>query len=152
MKISEFLAPEAVVASMTARDKPAVLRELAGPLARSARVDPAKILEMLVEREEIGTTGVGEGVAIPHGKLAGVAKLTASFGVCREGLDFQAYDGRPTFLFFALIAPENAAGVHLKALARISRLFKNATFRASILHAVDAKAIYELIVREDETH
>ena len=103
-----------------------------------------------MEREEIGTTGIGEGVAIPHGKIAGVGKLTASFGVSHRGVDFKAIDSKPTYLFFALIAPENSAGVHLKALARISRLFKNPAFRDSILKADGASAIYALIGREDD--
>lgn len=152
MKITEFLGPDAVIGELAAKDKPAILRELAGPLARHMPVPAERIYAMLAEREEIGTTGIGEGVAIPHGKLAGVPRLTASFGVSRNGVDFQAIDGKPTHLFFALIAPENSAGLHLKALARISRLFKSPAFRESILRAEGAEAIYSLISREDEAH
>jgi nitrogen PTS system EIIA component len=152
MKITEFLGPDAVIPELAAKDKPAILRELAGPLARHMPVPADRIYAMLAEREEIGTTGIGEGVAIPHGKLAGVPRLTASFGVARGGVDFQAIDGKPTQLFFALIAPENSAGLHLKALARISRLFKSPAFRESILKAEGAEAIYNLISREDDAH
>jgi PTS system nitrogen regulatory IIA component len=88
-------------------------------------------------------------VAIPHGKLGGITQLLAAFGVSREGVDFEAIDGKPTHLFFALVAPENSAGVHLKALARISRLFKSPRFRAAILEAPTAQAIHEIIVQED---
>jgi nitrogen PTS system EIIA component len=106
-------------------------------------------VEVLREREKLGSTGIGEGVAIPHGKHAGLTQLLAAFGVSREGVDFEAIDGKPTHLFFALVAPENSAGVHLKALARISRLFKNPRFRAAILEAGSAADIHALIVQED---
>jgi len=152
MKITEFLGPDAVIPELSAKDKPGILRELAGPLASHMPVPAERIHAMLAEREEIGTTGIGEGVAIPHGKLSGVPRLTASFGVSHGGVDFQAIDGKPTQLFFALIAPENSAGLHLKALARISRLFKSPAFREAILKAQGAEAIYNLIAREDDVH
>jgi nitrogen PTS system EIIA component len=152
MKITEFLAADAVIPQLGAKDKSGILRELAGPLARHIPVPSDKIYGMLSEREEIGTTGIGDGVAIPHGKLSGVPQLTASFGVAHQGVDFQAIDSKPTFLFFALIAPENSAGLHLKALARISRLFKSPAFRDAILKAQDAAGIYALISREDDAH
>lgn len=152
MKITEFLGPDALIPDLVSTDKPSILRELAGPLARHMPVPAERIYAMLAEREEIGTTGIGEGVAIPHGKLAGVPRLTASFGVARRGVDFAAIDGKQTYLFFALIAPENSAGLHLKALARISRLFKSPAFREAILKAQGAEAIYALISREDDAH
>ena len=154
MKITEFLGPDAVIPELTAKDKPGILRELAAPLARHMSLPADSIFAMLSEREEIGTTGIGEGVAIPHGKLSGVPRLTASFGVSHGGVDFQSIDGKPTHLFFALIAPDtthgNVAGLHLRALARISRLFKSPAFRESILRADGPAAIYQLISREDE--
>lgn len=150
MRISEFLSPEAVIADLRAKDKQEVLRELSAALSRAhPSLKEERLVEVLREREKLGSTGIGEGVAIPHGKLAGMTQLLAAFGVSRGGVDFEAIDGRPTHLFFALVAPENSAGVHLKALARISRLFKNARFRASILEAPTAEAIHELIVQED---
>ncbi len=150
MRISEFLSPEAVIADLRAKDKQEVLRELSAALARAhPSLKEERLVEVLREREKLGSTGIGEGVAIPHGKLAGMTQLLAAFGVSRGGVDFEAIDGRPTHLFFALVAPENSAGVHLKALARISRLFKNARFRASILEASTVAAIHELIVQED---
>jgi nitrogen PTS system EIIA component len=150
VRISEFLSPEAVIADLRAKDKQEVLRELSAALARAhPSLKEERLVEVLREREKLGSTGIGEGVAIPHGKLAGMTQLLAAFGVSRGGVDFEAIDGRPTHLFFALVAPENSAGVHLKALARISRLFKNARFRASILEAPTAAAIHELIVQED---
>ena len=150
MRITEFLSPDAVIADLSARSKPDVLRELSVALNHahpSLNVD--RLVEVLREREKLGSTGIGEGMAIPHGKLPGLGQLVAAFGVCRGGVDFEAIDGKPTHLFFALVAPENSAGLHLKALARISRLFKNPRFRASILEAPTAAAIHALIVQED---
>jgi nitrogen PTS system EIIA component len=150
VRISEFLSPQAVIADMQARTKSDVLRELSAALVRAhPQLQEERLVEVLREREKLGSTGIGEGVAIPHGKLPGMTQLLATFGVSREGLDFEAIDGKPTHLFFALVAPENSAGVHLKALARISRLFKNPRFRAAILEAPTAADIHALIVQED---
>jgi nitrogen PTS system EIIA component len=150
MKISEFLSPPAVVPSLTAQTKGEVLVELSRSLAHAdPSLDPELLVEVLSEREMLGSTGIGEGVAIPHGKLAGIGQLKACFGVSRQGIDFDAIDGRKTHLFFALVAPENSAGLHLKALARISRLFKNARFREAIFQARTGEEIFELISQED---
>lgn len=150
MKITEFLHPESVIGALAAKDKPGALAELCRSLAkRVGTVSAEKLTEVLLEREKLSSTGIGEGVAIPHGKLSGIKELVAAFGLSRTGVDFDAIDGKPTQLFFALLAPENSAGIHLKALARISRLFKNPAFRKAILAAPDAKAIYDLIATED---
>lgn len=150
MKIAEFLSPQAVNGSLTAQSKAEVLKEICDTLVKAQpHLDAGKLVEVLLERERLGSTGIGDGVAIPHGKLNGLPHLLASFGVSRQGLDFDAIDGKPTHLFFALVAPENSAGLHLKALARISRLFKNPRFRDAILLAGDGQQIYDLIVQED---
>ncbi|MGE6756567.1 PTS sugar transporter subunit IIA [Corallococcus interemptor] len=150
MRIADFLSPQAVVADMQSRTKPEVLRELSATLARAhPNLREDRLVAVLQEREKLGSTGIGEGVAIPHGKLAGMDSLQAAFCVSRAGVDFESIDGKPTHLFFALVAPENSAGVHLKALARISRLFKNPRFRAAILEAPSAADIHALIVQED---
>ncbi len=150
MKIAEFLSPKAVVAQLAAQDKPSVLAELSRSLVDAhPELDPSRLQDVLQDRERLGSTGIGEGVAIPHGKLAGLPQLMASFGVARDGVDFDAIDGKPTYLFFALVAPENSAGIHLKALARISRLFKNPQFRQAILAAQGPEEIYRLIAEED---
>lgn len=150
MRIAEFLNLHAIIPDLSATTKADVLRELSRSLAAAQPpLDAGKVMEVLKDREKLGSTGIGEGVAIPHGKLNGISQLCASFGVSRGGVDFEAIDGKPTYLFFALIAPENSAGVHLKALARISRLFKNARFRQSILDARTAEEIYRLISDED---
>jgi PTS system nitrogen regulatory IIA component len=149
MKIVEFLRSDAVIANLSGQTGQAVLAELCRPLAASQRVDAQKLVETLLDREKLGSTGIGEGVAIPHGKVPGLPGLMASFGRSGPGIEFRAIDGRPTHLFFALFAPENSAGAHLKALARISRIFKNASFREAIMRASTAEEIYRLIEAED---
>lgn len=153
MKISDFLSPDAVLADIGGTKKREVLEELCAPMAaRFPAVGTQRLLEVLEEREKLGSTGIGDGVAIPHGKLPGLPGLMATFGRSAEGVDFDALDGKPTHLFFALFAPESSAGIHLKALARISRLLKSAQLRAKILAAADAAEIYDLLTGEDETH
>lgn len=152
MKISEFLAPESVVSSLKATDKKSLINEMCGILqSRVPMVQKEELASILMDRERLSSTGIGEGVAIPHGKVPGLTNLVAAFGVSRNGVDFNSIDGKPTRMFFALIAPENSAGIHLKALARISRLFKNPAFRKAILDETDAAKIHSIIVAED-TH
>jgi PTS system nitrogen regulatory IIA component len=149
MKIVEFLQRSAVVDDLAGTGATALLAELCRPLATAHKVDAQRLLETLLEREKLGSTGIGDGVAIPHGKMPGLPLLMASFGRSKAGVDFKAIDGKPTYLFFTLFAPENSAGAHLKALARISRIFKNPAFRESIMRAKDAAEIYRLIETED---
>ena len=150
MRIAEFLREDLVFPDLAATDKAGVLGEMCAGLAR---VYPAlsaqKLTETLLEREKLGSTGIGEGVAIPHGKLAGLPGLLAAFARKKSGVDFAAIDAKPTYLFFVLFAPDNSAGLHLKALARISRLFKQPQFRQGILAAGDAAGIFRLIAEED---
>ncbi|HMK72055.1 MAG TPA: PTS sugar transporter subunit IIA [Myxococcaceae bacterium] len=151
MKVTEFLSPNAVLDELHGSSKHDVLRELSERLAQAyggtLRAD--RVLEVLGEREKLASTGIGEGVAIPHGKMPGLDRLYAAFGVSHSGVDFASIDKRPTQIFFALVAPENSAGVHLKALARISRLFRGAPLRDAILAAHGADDIYRLIAEED---
>ena len=150
MKIAEFLREDLTLPALVAEDKPGALAELCFALARAyPALDAAKLCETLLEREKLGSTGIGEGVAIPHGKLAGLPGLVAAFGRSVRGIDFQSIDGKPAQLLFVLFAPENSAGIHLKALARISRLFRNPAFRRSILEAGSAHAVYQLVADED---
>src|SRR3954470_2419024 len=103
MRIAEFLKPDAIVDELQARSKPEILRELSTALARTTpHVTAQRLASVLEERERVNSTGVGEGVAIPHGKLPELSTLTASFGVSHQGIDFEAHDHKPTFLFFAL--------------------------------------------------
>ena len=149
MKIQDFLQPQAVLADLTGRTAAEVLAELCQPVATATGLDASRLVQVLLEREKLGSTGVGEGVAIPHGKLAGLPALVATFGRSRQGVEFRAADGKPARLFFALFAPENSAGAHLKALSRVSRIFRMPAFREAILAAPSAREILELILAED---
>ena len=150
MRIAEFLREDVIFPDLAATDKAGVLGELVAGLARAyPTLSAQKLQDTLLEREKLGSTGIGEGVAIPHGKLPGLPGLLAAFGRKRAGVDFAAIDGKPTFLLFLLFAPDNSAGLHLKALARISRLFKQPQFRQAIMNAENGAAIFRLIAEED---
>jgi PTS system nitrogen regulatory IIA component len=153
MKIVDFVGPELIVPQLQAHEKSAVIRELADHLAAHVtgpqKIDREVLARVLLERERLASTAIGEGVAIPHGKLDAVGKLVAVVGRAPEGVDFDSMDGRPTHLFFVLVAPENSTGVHLKALARISRLFKDPEFRTRLMQAKDAQEIFRVIADED---
>lgn len=150
MKIEDILAGELVLADLGARSKTDVLVELAGAVAdRHPELERERLVQALEDRERLNSTALGDGVAIPHGKLPGIKRVIAAFGRSRSGVDFQSLDGHPTHLFFLLVAPEDSAGAHLKALARISRLLKDAGFRARLMDAPDGPALYEIIRQED---
>jgi nitrogen PTS system EIIA component len=153
MKIVDFVGPELIVPQLQAHEKSAVIRELADHLAAHVtgpqKIDREVLAKVLLERERLASTAIGEGVAIPHGKLDAVGKLVAVVGRAPDGVDFDSMDGRPTHLFFVLVAPENSTGVHLKALARISRLFKDPEFRTRLMQAKDGQEIFRVIADED---
>jgi nitrogen PTS system EIIA component len=150
VKITDFLSRETIVPALASRDKNAALEEMAGYLGSTHRLDKDKVLKVLLERERISTTAIGEGVAIPHGKLNGVERVVGVFARSPEGIDFASLDGAPTHLFFVLVAPENAAADHLKALARISRLLKDEAFRRRLMAGESSQELYTTILEEDE--
>jgi nitrogen PTS system EIIA component len=151
VKITDFLSVKTVIPVLTAREKNAVLKEMANWLASQHRqLDAGRVLEVLLEREKISTTAIGEGVAIPHGKLPGVERVLGVFARSPEGVDFASLDGEPTHLFFTLIAPEDAAADHLKALARISRLLKDTAFRRRLMQGQTSQEIFDIIAEEDQ--
>jgi PTS system nitrogen regulatory IIA component len=151
VKITDFLTIDTIIPALSQNEKNKVLEELANLLSASRPVlDKNKVLEVLLERERISTTAIGEGVAIPHGKLAGVDRVLGAFARSPEGVDFASLDGGPTHLFFALIAPENAAADHLKALARISRLLKDEAFRRRLMAGRSTEELFTIIAEEDE--
>ena len=150
MRLVEFLPLEMVFTELKADRKPALLVELAEACAGySDEVDPEVLVRVLRDRERLGSTGVGDGVALPHGKLPGLSKLLVGFGRSPAGVDFESQDGQPAHLFFLLVAPEDSSGQHLKALARISRICKSAGFRERLLQASDRAALYSSILEED---
>lgn len=150
MKITDFLSRETIVPALASRDKNAALEEMAEYLGATHHLDRNKVLKVLLERERISTTAIGEGVAIPHGKLNGVERVVGVFARSPEGIDFASLDGAPTHLFFVLVAPENAAADHLKALARISRLLKDEAFRRRLMAGQSSQELYTIILEEDE--
>lgn len=151
MKITDFLGADSVIAQLSAHDKDSVIEEMAVLLASLHReLDQRKVLSVMLERERISTTAIGEGVAIPHGKLPNLNRVWGVFARSPRGVDFASLDGQPTHLFFALIAPQDAAADHLKALARISRLLKDEGFRRRLMEADGAQDLYALIAEEDE--
>ncbi len=151
MRISEFLVPEAVLVDLKATNKRDVLIELLQPLAKAGRIaDAKKMVEVLLEREELGSTGIGGRIAIPHGKAAQVRELSAGLGVSRAGIPFDALDGEPVNLFIALVAPEGSAGLHLKALARVSSLLKDRAFKKALMGAQTREDVLRLIEAEEK--
>lgn len=152
MKISEILTPESVLADLRGQSKPQILRELAACLAGRCALNLDELTAVLSERERLGSTAIGDGIAIPHGKIRGVNQIVGAFGRKLKGVDFDSLDGNPTHLFFLLVAPEDSASLHLKALARVSRLFRDNSFRERLLVAGDVAEIYRLILEEDSRH
>ena len=150
MKIVDFLNEKAVTANIKASSKEGVIRELVDLLAKAEGIkNKEELIKILLNRETLGSTGIGQGVGIPHGKTNTAKKLVAAFGICHAGVNFDALDGEPVFIFFLLVAPEDSAGPHLKALARISRLLKDKFFRESLISLTEEKAILKLIREED---
>ena len=154
MNIMSFLDERAVTTDLKAHaNKEDIIRELVELLVRAGSIkdrDGNKLVQTLMKRESLGSTGIGQGVAIPHGKSDAVTSLVGAFGVSRAGVNFDSLDGEPVHLFFLLVAPEDSAGPHLKALARISRLLKDKHFRDTLKHAKDEKALLKIIKDEDE--
>jgi PTS system nitrogen regulatory IIA component len=151
MRIQDIIPPEAVVDGLLAETKEEVLRELSEAICRRLpALSPVRLTAILMDREALGSTGIGEGVAIPHGKIPGIDRLVAVFGRSRGGVQFASLDGKPARLFFLILAPENSAGMHLKALARISRLLKDQRFRGRLLAAEGAEELSQVLREEDE--
>ena len=150
MKIMDILVRDAVVLNLASKEKADVLAEMAQALAAAEpSIDAETLLGVLREREALQSTGIGEGVAIPHGKLPGLQRLLAAFARSREGVDFESIDGQPTHLFFLLVVPEHSGGQHLKALARISRFFRDAAFRSRLQKAESLDDVCRAIEEED---
>ena len=153
MNMIGFLNERAVSCDIKAQTKEELIRELLGLLAKAGAIkakDVDPLLKILMDREALGSTGIGQGVAIPHGKSNCVNQLVAAFGISQTGVNFQALDGEPVHLVFLLIAPTDSAGPHLKALARISRLLKDRHFRESLRSARDERILLKIIREEDE--
>ena len=151
MKITEILVPEAVIVDLKSSAKHDVLEEMVQGLVKAQpSIDEKRLLDVLIERESLQSTGIGEGVAIPHGKLSGLDRLMAGFARSAAGVDFDSIDGEPTTLFFILVVPEHSGGQHLKALARISRFLRDESFRKKLVEASSVEDILRAIGEEDD--
>lgn len=150
MKIMEFLNKKAIAVNLKAADKEGVIRELVDLLAKTGDVkNKEELVKALLARESLGSTGIGQGIGIPHAKSPNVKELVAAFGLSQKGVNFDSLDGEPVYIFFLLLAPEESAGPHLKALARISRMLKDKHFREMLKKAKDEKDVLHIIQEED---
>jgi len=150
MKISEILTKENIIKDLKSCDKESVLEELSNFLKDKGEIpNKENLLLSLIEREKLGSTGIGENVAIPHAKIRDIDKIITVFARSQIGVEFESLDQKPVNFIYLILAPENSTGQHLKALARISRLFKNPSLRESILRANEIDQIYSILVDED---
>jgi len=153
MDITDLIKKEFIIEELKSKTKKEVLLELSEVfLQGDVTVNCDAMVEVLLDREKLGSTGIGDGIAIPHGKLPGLENLIVSFGRTVEGIDFDSLDGKPVHIFFLLMAPENSAGQHLKALAKISRMLKEDVFRKELMEAKTSDEIYSLIDKKDKAY
>jgi nitrogen PTS system EIIA component len=151
MKIVDIMSPSLVIPALSGHSREEVLAELVACIVQSRpTIDPANAVRVLLDRERVGSTGVGNGLAIPHAKLPRLERAVACFARSAGGVEFGALDGKPTFLFFALLAPEGNASLHLQALARASRLFKDSDFRARLSEGGDIEHLWSVISAKDQ--
>lgn len=153
MQIMDFLSKKAIVTDIKSTKKEDVIKELVDALIEAGDIEKRsrnKLIDSLMSREALGSTAIGQGISIPHAKSDCVEKLVAAFGLSNKGVDFDSLDGEPAYIFFLLVAPQDSAGPHLKALARISRLLKDKYFRDTLRTCEDDKAIIKIITQEDE--
>jgi PTS system nitrogen regulatory IIA component len=152
MKVTDIFRKEHIVEGLKSKSKREALAELSGVfLQGDVKYSHEDMVNTLLEREKLGSTGIGDGVAIPHGKLANLEELIVSFGRSKEGVEFDAMDGKPAHIFFLLMAPEDTTGKHLKALAKISKMLKDSTFRKKLLEAKSKDELYMIIADKDDS-
>src|SRR3984957_10220580 len=145
MPLADLVAPNAVIASLKVNSKKQALQELAAKAAELCGQNERVIFEILLQREKLGSTGVGNGIAIPHGKLPKLTRLFGLFARLDRPIDFEALDGQPVDLIFLLLAPEGAGADHLKALARVARLLRDADIVPKLRQSRDADALYAVL-------
>lgn len=153
MRIVDFLNRKAVTVNLKSKDKKRVIRELLDLVIKTGGVKPKDkepLIKMLLEREVLGSTGIGQGVGIPHGKSPTIKKLIGAVGISKDGVNFDSLDGEPAYIFFLLLAAQDSAGPHLKALARISRLLKDRYFRDMLRNAKSEKELISILIKEDQ--
>ena len=151
MELIDLLDTDGIVANLRATSKKQALQELARRAAAVTKIDERKIFDVLMDRERLGTTGVGSGIAIPHGKLPELTRLYGVFARLEKPVDFQSIDDRPVDLIFVLLAPEEAGADHLKALARVSRLLRDLVTTDKLRGTADADALFAILSESQET-
>ncbi len=146
MKLAEYLDKDLIVSDLSARTKPEVLAELVSSLsAKFPNLDPKRVVQVLMDREMLGTTGIGDGIAIPHGKLDSIDQVLVIVGRSRTGVDFASLDHKPASIFFTVLAPSSVVGLHLKLLATVSRLLKDSSFRQAFANSPGQDELWELL-------
>ncbi|MDD2388947.1 MAG: PTS sugar transporter subunit IIA [Desulfobacterales bacterium] len=150
MKILDVLYKDSILVDLKSSDKKGILEELVGPAARLSGINQDKLFHVLMEREMLGSTGIGGGIGIPHGKLKSLESLILGFGLSRKGVDFESIDGKPTHIFFLLLTPENSTGIHLKVLAQISKILKNEPFKTRLMEAKNSEEVLDLLKKVDQ--
>ncbi|MCM2283429.1 MAG: PTS sugar transporter subunit IIA [Desulfobacula sp.] len=150
MKISQLLDKKAIIADLGALDKKGAIDELSVAVSTTTSASAKDIAMVLMEREQLGSTGIGGGIAIPHGKLDAVKSIRIGFGLSKKGVEYDSLDDKPVHLFFLLLTPENSAGGHLKVLAQISKMLKMDQFKKKLMTAESVDAIYDIIIEQDE--
>jgi PTS system nitrogen regulatory IIA component len=153
MKIVDYLKEEWVIPDLKGKDKPSILKELSSVLVQPCQVGSGEeLLQVLLDREKLGSTGIGEGIAIPHGRLKKLKKFFISFGRSIKGVDFDSIDRNSSQLFFLVMAPENSAVDNLKLLGRIVALLKDTSFKKKLMEASSQKELFQIISEEDEKY
>jgi len=151
MNMKDALRESCVIADLKGGTKEEVLTELVSALKNAGLVqDVGQAVGVILEREKLGSTGIGDGVAIPHGKMKGLNRILCVFGRSKEGIDFDAVDGKPVNIFFLLLAPEDSAGLHIQMLSRISRILRDPSFRKRLIEEGDDRDLFANIVEEDK--
>ena len=150
MKILDNITPECMLCDLQARDKKGIIEELAAPVAQAAGVKVEDMVRVLLDRERLGSTGVGNGIGIPHGKMRELKKLHLGFGISRQGVNFESIDGKPTNIFFLLAVPADSAGLHLTMLAQISRMLRSEEFRKRLMACDSPQEVMQAIGEVDQ--
>jgi len=151
MKITDYLDESLIISDLAGSDKTMILKKLSECVSQKfPKISADEVFTVLKEREDLGSTGIGGGIAIPHGKTKKIDTLIAAFARSHEGIPFDAIDNQPVKLFFLLLAPEDSAGLHLKALAKISRMLKDPNFRQQLTDAKDAAELFQVIQEKDD--
>ena len=150
MKILDYITADTILTNLQATDKKGVIDELTEPVAALTGLEQRNIARVLIERERLGSTGIGDGIAIPHGKINGIESLVLGFGLSGKGVNFDALDGKPAFIFFLLLSADNSTGLHLRVLARISKLLRDQDFKEKLKRANSAQQVMDVLSEVDE--